>query len=84
MASGLAIYSMAPFFYGIVDTNIGCILWMLCALPFVIIAVIGCFMNGDVAGGAANAVLIHQATGHQLLPYIIASNIDMEDQKWNM
>lgn len=57
VATGLAIYSLVPFFFGMVDTNIGCIPWMLCALPFVIIAVIGCFQNGDVVGGTANAIL---------------------------
>lgn len=57
VATGLAICSMVPFFFGMVDTNIGCIPWMLCALPFVIIAVIGCFINGDVVGGTANAIL---------------------------
>lgn len=57
LATGLSIYSLIPYFFGMVDNNLGCIPWMLCALPFVIIAVIGCFKNDDVVGGTANAVL---------------------------
>lgn len=57
VTTGLAIYSLVPFFFGLVDNNLGCIPWMICGLPFMIIAVIGCFKNQDVVGATANAVL---------------------------
>ena len=57
VATGLGIYSLIPYFFGLVDNNVGCIPWMLGGLIFVIIAVIGCFKNGDIVGATANAVL---------------------------
>lgn len=55
--TGLSIYSLIPFFFGMVDNNLGCIPWMICALPFMIVAVVGCFKNKDVVGATANAIL---------------------------
>lgn len=57
VATGLSIYSLVPFFFGMTDNNLGCIPWMVCSLPFMVIAVVGCFKNQDVIGGTANAVL---------------------------
>ena len=73
MATGLSIYSMIPYFYGMVDTNVGCVICMLCSLPFVIIAVVGCFKNQDVVGGTATAVL----TGICLLGNLYHALINM-------
>lgn len=57
VVTGLSIYSLVPFFFGMTDNNLGCIPWMVCSLPFMIVAVVGCFKNQDVIGGTANAVL---------------------------
>lgn len=57
VATGLGIYSLIPYFFGLVDNNVGCIPWMFGGLICMIIAIVGCFKNGDVVGGTANAIL---------------------------
>lgn len=57
VATGLGIYSLIPYFFGMVDNNVGCIPWMLGGLIFLIIAVIGNYKAGDEVSGVANAVL---------------------------
>lgn len=57
VATGLGIYSMIPYFFGMVDNNIGCIPWMLGGLIFVIVAVVGNYRSGDEVSGTANAIL---------------------------
>lgn len=57
VATALGIYSLIPFFFGLVDNNVGCIPWMFGGLICMIIAIIGLFKNGDLIGATANSIL---------------------------
>lgn len=57
VATGIGIYSLIPFFFGLVDNNVGCIPWMFGGLICMIIAIVGLFKNGDIVGATANAIL---------------------------
>lgn len=57
VATALGIFSLIPFFFGLVDNPVGCIPWMLSGMIFLIIAVVGAFVNGDGVGATANAIL---------------------------
>lgn len=57
--TGICIFSMAPILLGFAPgaASIGCLPWMLCAVPFLIISVILLLVTGDIVSGMANAVL---------------------------
>ena len=57
VATGLGIYSLIPYFFGLVDNIVGCIPWMFGGLICMIIAVVGLFKNGDIVSATANAIL---------------------------
>ncbi|MCI2063130.1 MAG: hypothetical protein LKJ83_10300 [Eubacteriaceae bacterium] len=57
LAAGLGILSLCPYLYGMTDSSAGCIPWMIGALIFVIIAVIGCLVRGEEVPATANAIL---------------------------
>lgn len=57
MATGMGIFSLIPCLFGMIDNKMGCIPWMIGGLFCALIAVVGCFKNGDLVGGTANGIL---------------------------
>lgn len=59
VVTGICIFCMAPILLGFATgaASIGCLPWMLCGVPMLIIAVILLLINGDIVGGMANAIL---------------------------
>ena len=63
VVTGICIFVMAPILLGLTTgaAAIGCLPWMLCGLPLLLIAVVLLFINGDIVSGMANAVLTGMA-----------------------
>ena len=57
--TGICIFCMAPILLGKAQgaSVVGCIPWMLCAAPILLIAVVLLLVSGDIVSGMANALL---------------------------
>lgn len=80
VVTGVCIFVMAPILFGKTSglAAIGCLPWMLCAVPLLLIAVILLLINGDIVSGMANAVLtgiaLFNNIGHALRALYCAVN----------
>lgn len=59
VTTAICIFVMAPILLGLTapEAIIGCLPWMLCAVPMLLISVILLLVRGDIVGGMANALL---------------------------
>lgn len=86
-ATGICIFLMAPVLLGktTAEAAIGCLPWMLCAVPVVLIAVTLLLVSGDIVGGMANALLTGMALfnniGHALrMLYCSANGVELTEE----
>ena len=78
--TGICIFGMAPVLLGFMtgEALIGCLPWMICALPIILIAVTLLLVSGDIVGGMANAILTGMALfnniGHAVRAMYFSAN----------
>ncbi|MDC7249577.1 MAG: hypothetical protein PQJ49_06660 [Sphaerochaetaceae bacterium] len=86
ITTGLCIFSMTPILFGLEGASIiGCIPWMIAALPIFIISIIWLFKSGDLVSGFATSILsgitlVGNAYSAMLELYIEGNNIALSNQ----